>query len=152
MVVRLDSDWANGGTGTITLAGIKAPNPPSLTDGDRGDRYEEYEFTAWSRTRSGKLRKLSTIIDRDENNDITIIAEQPYVRVGNIGPGKGTLKISPDKAYETYSDRDDRGRLIEPARKFTIEFTALGPMWDSQVSIEFPADLDDLDPAQIKPA
>ena len=138
-----------GGEGTITLTGIKAPNPSSLTDGDRNDRYEEYEFTAWSRTRSGGLRKLSTIIDRNVDNDIVIIAEQPTVRVGNIGSGKGTLVISPDKAYETYGDRDARGRLIEPARKFTIEFTADGPMWDSQVNIVFPADLDDLDAAQV---
>ena len=42
----------------ITLTNIRVPIPARLTDGDRDARYEEYEFTASSRTRSGRLREL----------------------------------------------------------------------------------------------
>ena len=142
VVLRLDAGWNDGGTVTIGLPGIKVPIPDLLTDGDRSDRYEEYEFTTYSRTRSGKLRELSTRIRRDNTNTIVIVSKQPTVRVGNIASGTGTVKISPELHYETYSD--------EKARKFDIEFTATGPMWDSHIQITFPADLADLDAAQVQ--
>ena len=118
-------------------------NPDALTDGTRTNRYQEYEFTTFSRTRSGKLRELSTHFgpDGDTLGTRIVIAKQPTARVGNIASGKGTVVINDDKVYETYSDEDPR--------RFTIEFTAAGPMWASEVRITFPADLDALDTADV---
>ena len=48
---------------------IGIPNPDRLTDGNRDDRYEEYEFTAYSRTRSGDLRELDNIVLREGDPD-----------------------------------------------------------------------------------
>ena len=75
-----------------------------------------------------------------DNNPITV---RPIVRVGNIGPGKGTVVISPDKVYETYDDPDD------DLRKFVIKFTALGPMWNSEVDIVIPAELDAISEGEL---
>ena len=65
-------------------------------------------------------------------------------RVGNIAAAKaGSFAITPDKAYETYDDP------VEDTRRFVLKFTAAGPMWNSEVEIDFPAELDGLDADQI---
>ena len=56
-------------TVVITLTNIVVPIPLASPDGDRDARYEEYEFTASSRTRSGRLRELDPIVEtKDETN------------------------------------------------------------------------------------
>ena len=49
---------------TFTVTNIVVPIPNRLTDGNRSYPYEEYEFTTYSRTRSGRLRKLDPIVRR----------------------------------------------------------------------------------------
>ena len=39
--------------------------------------------------------------------------------------------ITPDKAYETYDDDPTNSYAAEGPRRFKIDFTAEGPMWDS---------------------
>ena len=51
----------------------------------------------------------------------------------------GSFAITPEKAYETYDDPE------EDTRRFVLKFTAAGPMWNSTVAIDFPAELDALD-------
>ena len=131
---------------TFTVTNIVVPIPNRLTDGNRSYRYEEYEFTSSSRTRSGRLRSLDPIVRRGDldNNPATpdtteVTVTQPRVRVGNIGAAvSGTVVITPEKAYETYDDP------TEGPRRFVIKFTADGPMWRSRVNISFPGEIDNL--------
>ena len=164
--VQIPSDFADDGTIDITVTNITVPIPDKLTDGDRDDRYEEYEFTTSSRTRSGSLRKLNPIVETknevtdstDYNGDgdqtdtavVVVTVTQPLARVGNIGSaasGKVVIKTpkpNETKAYETYDDP------TEGPTKFQILFTADGPMWNSTVEIVFPAQLDALDDDQVE--
>ena len=130
---------------TLTFTRIKVPAPDNLTDGPRNDRYEEYEFTASSRTRSGQLRELDNIIIRDDVEDkvLRVVSGQSIVRVGNIASGKGTVVITPDKLYETYGNE-------EGPRRFVIKFTATGPMWNSLVDVVIPEELDGISTAQLE--
>ena len=148
----------------ITIANIVVPIPNRLTDGDRSFRYEEYEFTTSSRTRSGRLRKLDPIVQREADpngdgdltdavdlntdgdmTDTIVTITQPRVRVGNIGPaGSGKIAITPEKAYETYIGS------VEGPHRFVIKFTADGPMWNSRVNILFPGEIDNLSPTDVK--
>ena len=162
-------NWTSG-TGaqnlSITLTRVVVPVPDSLTDGNRDDRYEEYEFTSYSRTRSGQLRELDNIVLREGDTNpldgstvpnrpdpdnlegiadgevVRTISGQPFARVGNIGSAKGTVVITPDKVYETYGDE-------EGPRRIRIAFTATGPMWNSQVDVIIPQELDGISATQL---
>ena len=79
---------------TITLTNIIVPIPDRLTDGTEADPYEQYEFTASSRSRVGRLDTLNPTTAEPE--------PQAFVRVGNIASGTGTVTVSPDEIYETY--------------------------------------------------
>ena len=59
-----------------------------------------------------------------------------------------TVDGTDDKAYETYPD-DPNDTSGERARRFTIDFNAPGPMWESYVMITFPQALDALTQAQL---
>ena len=159
--IKLADDFTAAQTFTVT--NIKVPIPNRLTDGDRSNRYEEYEFVASSRTRSGRLRELDPIVQREadpngdgdtsdatdlngdgDQTDTVVTIRQARIRVGNIGAAKaGTFAITPEKVYETYDDP------VERPRRFTIKFTAGGPIWNSVVTITFPAELDALDDDQV---
>ena len=142
------------------------PIPPKLTltggEDDARYQYRPYEFTASSRTRSGSLRELDPIVERlnegeddndpdlnnngilNETNVRVVTIRQALARVGNIAAAKaGSIAITPEKAYETYRDSEEK------ARRFVIKFTAAGPMWNSVVKIIFPAELDALDADQV---
>ena len=161
--VRLGDNWGTGSSAatlTITLSRIGIPNPDRLTDGNRDDRYEEYEFTAYSRTRSGRLRELDNIVLREGDTDpdtnspipddgdntpdevVRVTSGQPFVRVGNVGSGKGTVVITPDKVYETYSAEEGPRRIV-------LRFTATGPMWNSLVDVIIPEELDGISSTQL---
>ena len=137
---------------TFTLTNIVVPIPDRLTDGDRSYRYEEYEFTTYSRTRSGNLRKLDPIVERGDLDsdpatpDTTrVTITQARVRVGNIAAAtSGKVAITPEKAYETYNDP------VEGPHRFVIKFTADGPMWNSRVNILFPGEIDNLEPDDVR--
>ena len=156
--IKLADDFTAAQTFTVT--NIMVPIPNRLTDGDRSNRYEEYEFVASSRTRSGRLRNLDPIVEtkdetadnQDYNSDgdvldtsvIVVTIRQARVRVGNIGAASsGKFAITPDKVYETYPDPTER------PRRFVIKFTADGPMWNSVVTVTFPGELDALDADQV---
>ena len=167
--VRLGDDWSTGSIERalgITLSRVVVPVPDRLTDGNRDDRYEEDEFTSYSRTRSGRLRELDNIVLREGETDPTTgvkvpdidpavggdedvddeivrtISGQPFVRVGNIGSGKGTVVITPDKVYETYSAEEGPRRIV-------LKFTAAGPMWNSLVDVVIPQELDGISNDQL---
>ena len=160
--VRLGDEWSGTAaqTLTITLTRVTVPNPDRLTDGNRDDRYEEYEFTSYSRTRSGRLRELDNIVLREgdtnpldgstvpndgdgvANEVVRTISGQPFARVGNIGDAKGTVVITPDKVYETYGAEEGPRRIV-------LKFTAVGPMWNSLVDVVIPQELDGISAAQL---
>ena len=79
---------------------------------------------------------------------------QPVVRVGNIGNGKGKVTITEtkyggagsDKAWETYDYYND----AEPPNKFKIVFEAAGPMWNSNVLVTLPMELDALSQTELR--
>ena len=52
-------------TTTITLRHVVVDTPSSLTDGMDSDKYEEYEFTVSSRTKSSGYRELDHV-ERDD--------------------------------------------------------------------------------------
>ena len=141
---------------TVTLNKLRVPIPARLTDGTNADKYEEYEFTSRSRARAGRFRDLEPYKDDHDDDTTTPMitrANQPVVRVGNIGNGKGKVTIREVKygspgskyAWETYNYYND----AEKPNKFKVVFEAAGPMWNSQVLVTLPLEVDALSRTEL---
>ena len=117
---------------TIQFSLVTAPVPsrlPFVTDTtDARRRYEEYQFTAYSKKKGGTLTRLKPV-DDPETADVDESAEnpQPFVRVGNAASGTGAVTVTPTDSYEKETGRDYR-----------ITYTAAGPMYNSVIRISVP--------------
>ena len=153
IIVKLGSEWGSGRSDaerslTITFGDVTTPVPASLpetdskgTAGDATDdvRYRNYEFEGSSSRKDGTLVRL---------------AAQPAVRVGNI---LGDYRAPAGVQYTGRSNQLERKVAITPLKvypgetnhKFTITFTAPGPMYGAALAITVP---DAIGPAALNTA
>ena len=148
--VKLDSGWAQGGMLTIELQGVTVPVPTRLThtpadpDADDNRLPSPYAISTF-RTRS----QSSATGDLERLSPTSVIPNpHPRVRVGNIlGTRVVTSRAAGTATYDGGNDTIDRNVTIEPKvaymgeeHSYEITFTALGPMYDSEIEITLPDD------------
>ena len=121
--VSLDATWADGGTLTIRFGNVGAPTPSRLpfrygtaaTDA----YYEEYQFTSYSKKKDGTLTRLKVTEANPE--------PQPYVRVGSVAAGTGTVAVTPATVIQGETGLD-----------FRLVYTAPGPIYNGTIVVTVP--------------
>ena len=109
---------------------VEAPNPSTLPDtalvSGTNRHLRAYKFPSSSSKDSKTFREL--VPKGIDGGDTT--QPQPYVRVGNVVSGIGDVTVSPETVYE-----------MEPSYNLRLDYTALGPMYNSRIQVTIPASL-----------
>ena len=92
-----------------------------------------------------------TFITRASNSAtgrLTRLKMQPQVLVGNTKADEDTVKVEITPAAVYPGEGIEEGTADKEAVDFEITLTASGPMYDSEIQIEVPADLIELNTPQ----